>query len=293
MSLTIATFYKFVSIPDFRELQLPLQAHCQQHQIRGTILLAAEGINATISGPQFGIDATIAYLQTDPRLADLEVKYSQAADFPFERLKVRLKSEIVTLGQPDIHPSKWVGTYVEPYDWNDLIRDPEVTVIDTRNTYEVEIGTFEGARNPETRSFREFPEYVERELDPERHESVAMFCTGGIRCEKATSYLIARGFKEVYHLRGGILKYLETVPIAESLWQGECFVFDERVAVGHNLEPGSYDLCFGCGRPITSADWQSPHFEPGICCPHCYERLTAEKRSRLAARQRHRAQKSQ
>ena len=286
MSLTVATFYKFVPLPDYRELQAPLLAYCQQQQLCGTILLAAEGINATVAGTRAGIDAAIVYLRSDPRLADLEVKESTAAAVPFQRLKVRLKAEIVTMGQPEVDPGSCVGTYVEPEAWNALISDPEVTVIDTRNTYEIEIGSFQGAQSPETRSFREFPDYVERELDPSQQKKVALFCTGGIRCEKATSYLLARGFNEVYHLKGGILKYLETVPAAESLWEGECFVFDERVAIGHGLDPGSHELCLGCGHPISDADKQSPAYERGICCPYCRDRLTPEKRDRLAAKQR-------
>ena len=289
MSLTVATFYKFVPLPDCQELQAPLLAYCQQHQLCGTILLAAEGINATIAGTPTGIQAAVAYLQADARLADLEVKYARAETVPFQRLKVRLKSEIVTLGQPDVDPSDRVGTYVDPTAWNALISDPDVTVIDTRNAYEVEIGSFQGARNPETDSFREFPEYVTRALDPSRHKKVALFCTGGIRCEKATSYLLARGFDRVYHLKGGILKYLETVPTQDSLWQGECFVFDERVAVSHGLTPGSHELCLGCGHPIAAADKQSPHYEPGICCPYCQDRLTPAKRARLSARQQQRS----
>lgn len=286
MPLIVATFYKFVRLLDYRELQAPLLAYCQQQQLCGTILLAAEGINATIAGTRAGIDAAIAHLRADPRLADLEVKESTAEAVPFQRLKVRLKAEIVTLGQPEANPGDRVGAYVEPEDWNALISDPAVTVIDTRNTYEIEIGSFQGAQSPETGSFREFPDYVERELDPTQHKKVALFCTGGIRCEKATSLLLARGFEEVYHLKGGILKYLETVPEAESLWDGECFVFDERVAVAHNLDPGSHELCLGCGHPISAADMQSPAYERGICCPHCHDRLTPEKRARLAAKQR-------
>lgn len=287
MAPTVATFYKFVRLPDYRDLQAPLLACCQQQQLYGTILLAAEGINATIAGTPAGIAAVLSYLRRDERLADLDVKEATATAVPFQQLKVRLKSEIVTMGRPDVDPSARVGTYIEPTAWNGLISDPAVTLIDTRNAYEVEIGSFQGARDPQTASFREFPAYVERELDPSQHQRVALFCTGGIRCEKATSYLLARGFREVYHLKGGILKYLATVPPGESRWQGECFVFDERVAVNQDLAPGSYDLCLGCGHPLAPAAKQSPLYEPGICCPRCHPQLTPAKRARLTSR-RHR-----
>ncbi|MBE9205232.1 rhodanese-related sulfurtransferase [Nostoc sp. LEGE 06077] len=276
----VATFYKFVSLPDFADKQELLLAYCLAQGIKGTILLAAEGINGTIAGSRQGIDAVFTYLQSDRRLADLESKESYAQTPPFERMKVRLKSEIVTLGLPEIDPNQQVGIYVSPAEWNDLISDPEVTVIDTRNEYEVRIGTFQGAQNPHTNSFREFPEYVEHHLNPNQHKKVALFCTGGIRCEKASSLMIAQGFSEVYHLKGGILKYLEEVPAAESLWEGECFVFDERVAVRHGLEAGSHELCFCCGHPISEADKTSPHYETGISCPYCFDQLTEEKRVR-------------
>lgn len=269
-SLTVVTFYKFVSLPDFAEVQLPLLAFCQQQQIRGTILLALEGINGTIAGTDQAIAAVLSYLQADPRLTDLEWKQSVADSFPFDRLKVRLKKEIVTLGLPEVDPNQQVGTYVSPTDWNSLISDPEVTLVDTRNDYEVAIGTFEGAQNPQTDAFRQFPDYVKTHLDPQQHRKVALFCTGGIRCEKASSYMLAQGFQEVYHLKGGILKYLEEVPPEDSLWQGECFVFDQRVAVRHGLEPGSYDMCRACGHPISEADQAAPQYQPGISCPHCF-----------------------
>jgi UPF0176 protein len=270
MSLIVATFYKFVSLPDYPQKQEQILAYCQEQNLKGTILLASEGINGTIAGTPQAIDNTLTFLQSDSRLADLEVKHSPATKMPFRRMKVRLKKEIVTLGKPDINPIKKVGTYVSPKEWNQLISEGSVTVIDTRNDYEVEIGTFKGAKNPNTQSFREFPEYVAQQLDPKQHKKVALFCTGGIRCEKATSYLLDQGFEEVYHLQGGILKYLEEVPTQESLWEGECFVFDQRVALGHNLTPGHYDLCYGCGHPISEADKATPEYEPGESCPHCY-----------------------
>lgn len=285
MTQIVATFYKFVKLPDFAQKQAPLLAYCQAQGIRGTILLAAEGINGTIAGSRQAIDSVLSFLRSDPRLIDLEHKESQADSPPFDRLKVRLKKEIVTLGLPEIDPSDRVGTYVSPQEWNALISDPEVTLIDTRNNYEVSIGTFKGAQNPQTTSFRQFPDYVRTHLDPSKHKKVAMFCTGGIRCEKATSLMMAQGFQEVYHLQGGILKYLEEVPPEESLWQGECFVFDQRVAVEHGLEAGTHEMCRSCGHPIAEADKTSPHYQEGISCPYCFDHLTEEKRARQEARQ--------
>ena len=293
MSLVVATFYQFVQFPDCAERQPEILAHCQKLGIKGTILLASEGINGTIAGSREAIDALLAFLKQDPRFADLEHKEAIAPDFPFERMKVKVKSEIVTLGKSEVNPADQVGTYVAPQEWNDLISNPEVIVIDTRNDYEVSIGTFERAINPQTDSFREFPEYVKAHLDPTQHPKVAMFCTGGIRCEKASSYLLSQGFKEVYHLKGGILKYLEEVPPEKSLWHGECFVFDERIAVKHGVEPGSYDMCLSCGHPISQDDKASPHYEEGICCPYCYAALTPEKRLRQEERQRQRSHKQQ
>jgi UPF0176 protein len=279
MTQVIAAFYKFTPLDDYRERRQPLLNLCQQHQIKGTILLAAEGINGTISGTRSSIDAIFAYLRTDPHFTDLESKESIATKAPFDRLKVRLKREIVTFGVPTIDPTNLVGTYVQPQDWNALITNPDVVVVDTRNRYEVEIGTFAGALDPHTDSFTEFPAYVATHLDPLQHKQVALFCTGGIRCEKATSYLLSQGFEHVYHLQGGILKYLEEVPAAESQWEGECFVFDDRVAVTHGLEPGTHQLCWGCGNPVSPADLASPHYEPGICCPGCYTTITPAQRA--------------
>jgi UPF0176 protein len=271
MNQTVATFYKFIKLADFAERQEPLLAYCQSQGIKGTILLAAEGINGTISGSRAAVDAVLNYLRSDANFADLEVKESIANEQPFERMKVKLKREIVTLGLPEVNPADRVGIYVNPQEWNDLISDPETLTIDTRNAYEVEIGTFEGALNPQTRSFREFPDYVEQNIDPKQYKKVALFCTGGIRCEKATSYLLDRGFSEVYHLKGGILKYLEEVEPEHSLWHGECFVFDERVAVRHGLELGSYAMCQACGYPISECDRVSPQYRVGVSCPHCFD----------------------
>lgn len=283
MTIVVATFYKFVRLPDYRELQPAILGYCQDQQLRGTILLALEGINGTIAGSRQSVDRVLDYLRSDARLADLSHKESHATSLPFERMKVRLKKEIVTLGVPEADPTSQVGTYIDPQDWNALISDPDVLLIDTRNQYEVAIGTFQGAQNPGTTSFRQFPDYVQQ-LDPAQHPKVAMFCTGGIRCEKASALMLARGFQQVYHLKGGILKYLEEVPPETSLWQGECFVFDQRVAIQHGLELGSHDMCLSCGHPLSEADQQSPQFEYGIACPHCHADLTPEKRQRQIAR---------
>ena len=255
----VVAFYKFVALPDYTELRVPLLAVARAHGVKGTVLLAAEGINSTIAGSRAGVDAVLAHLRRDPRLADLVVRISGADGVTFDRLKVRLKREIVTLGQPQVDPTRKVGTYIAAADWNALIAAPDVLVIDTRNAYEVEIGTFVGAVNPHTQSFTEFPAFVAAQLDRVRHRKVAMFCTGGIRCEKASSYLLAQGFAEVYHLEGGILKYLETVPPEASLWQGECYVFDQRVALGHGLSAGTHDSCRACGRPISATDQACRH----------------------------------
>ena len=286
MSLIVAAFYKFVPLPDYREKQTEILPFCQQQEIKGTILLAEEGINGTIAGSREAIARVLALLRSDSRFADLQHKESKTEKQPFERLKVKLKREIVTLGVSEANPSDRVGTYIDPQGWNALISDPEVTLIDTRNDYEVAIGTFKGANNPQTRSFREFPDYVRTHLDPEKQPKVAMFCTGGIRCEKATSYLLQQGFSEVYHLKGGILKYLEEIPPEESVWEGECFVFDDRVAVGHGLKLGHYEMCRSCGHPISEADKESDRYQEGISCPYCFDTLTAEKRSRQQERQR-------
>ena len=293
MTYLIATFYKFVELSELKVKQEQIFAWCDAQEVKGTIILATEGINGTISGSSQAIANVLDNLRSLKELADLEHKESTSQKLPLAKLKVKLKPEIVTLGMPEVNPNQQVGTYVEPHNWNQIISNPEVVVIDTRNDYEVEIGSFQQARNPHTQSFNEFPEYVARNLDPKRYPKVAMFCTGGIRCEKASSYLLSQGFEEVYHLKGGILKYLEQVSPKDSLWQGECFVFDERVAVKEGLEPGSYELCFACGHPISEMDKSSPQYESNISCPHCYQQLTPEKKARQINRRRARNDKKQ
>ncbi len=251
MTLYCSAFYKFVEIEDPVSLRPVLLDACNARQLKGSILLAHEGINGTISGDAEGLKDFFAWLGQDSRFTDIETKQSPAAAHPFGRMKVRLKREIVSLGVPEANPALAVGTYVAPEDWNALIEDPDVILLDTRNDYEVRIGTFKGAVDPKTRAFRQFPDFVRQKLDPERQQKVAAFCTGGIRCEKATSFLIQEGFKEVYHLQGGILKYLETVPKEKSLWEGECFVFDERVALTHGVAQGSHAMCRRCGGPVS------------------------------------------
>ena len=283
-SFVVAAFYKFVPLPDFTELRTPLRDLCALGGVHGTILLAPEGVNGTIAGPRHGVDAVLDSLRSDPRLSDLDHKESLADTMPFRRMKVRLKREIMGLGQPGSSPIRQVGQYVPAEDWNDLVADPDVLLIDTRNDYEIELGTFEGAVNPDIKTFRQFTDYVEKNLDSAVHKKVAMFCTGGIRCEKASSYMIDKGFPEVYHLQGGILKYLETVPAEESKWQGECFVFDKRVGVDHSLSQGQYGMCYGCGTPITEEDQKSEKYEEGVSCPRCHDKADDRKRSRAKER---------
>ena len=274
MTLFCSAFYKFVGIVDPAGLRPGLLAACLDRGIKGSILLAREGINGTISGRVERLSDFFLWLRQDPRFADIETKESPAGAHPFGRMKVRLKREIVTFGVPEADPARAVGTYVAPKDWNALIQSPDVIVVDTRNDYEFKTGTFKGAIDPKTRSFGEFPAFVRDQLDPARHKRVATFCTGGIRCEKATSYLLQQGFEEVYHLKGGILKYLETIPEKESLWEGECFVFDERVALRHGVEPGSHGLCPSCGTPVALGPGGRP--EAAISCEAC---STAASRS--------------
>ncbi|MZR61677.1 rhodanese-related sulfurtransferase [Alcanivorax sp. DP30] len=285
-SIVVAALYKFVRLEDFEALRQPLLALMMDSDVRGTLLLANEGINGTISGPRAGINTVLEWLRSDPRLADLEHKESFHDEHPFLRTKVKLKKEIVTMGVEGIDPNRTVGTYLTPQEWNEVISDPETILIDTRNDYEVEVGTFKGAINPHTQTFREFPDYVKETLDPAKHKKVAMFCTGGIRCEKSTAYLKEQGFEEVYHLKGGILKYLEETPKENSLWEGECFVFDERVTVDHDLNPGEYDQCHACRRPISEEDQQSELFQLGVSCPHCYDESSPEQKARFAERQK-------
>lgn len=282
----VAALYKFVKLDNYNALRAPLQSRCEELEITGTLLLAEEGINGTIAGTRQNIDSILRYLRSDPRLADIPHKESSAEGEPFYRMKVKLKKEIVTMGVEGIDPTELVGEYVRPEDWNALLSDPDVLLIDTRNDYEVEVGTFKGAVNPHIATFREFPEYVKKHCDPSKQPKVAMFCTGGIRCEKASAYMLKEGYSHVYHLQGGILKYLENVPEEQSLWEGECFVFDQRAAVGQGLQAGHFELCYGCSRPISADDMSSPKFEAGISCPRCYDDLTEEKR--VAARERQR-----
>ncbi|MAR90815.1 MAG: hypothetical protein CML06_08020 [Pseudomonadales bacterium] len=284
--VVVCALYQFVTLEDYAQWRQPLLRQMLDHDVKGTLLLAKEGINGTIAGSREGIDAVLAFLRRDPRLARLDTKESFDTEQPFYRTKVKLKKEIVTLGVEGIDPRQVVGTYVKPRDWNALISDPEVVLVDTRNDYEVEIGSFKGAQNPQTKSFREFPDYVKTNLDPGRHKKVAMFCTGGIRCEKSTALLKQQGFEEVYHLEGGILKYLEEVPETESLWRGECFVFDNRVTVDHQLRKGHYDQCHACRRPITEADKQHRHYQAGVSCHHCYPELSPEQKQRFAQREK-------
>lgn len=284
--IVVCALYKFVSLDDFEALRQPLQEVMLANEVKGTLLLAAEGINGTISGTREGIDAVLEHLRRDPRLATLDSKLSFDEQQPFYRTKVKLKKEIVTMGVEGIDPNRVVGTYVKPQEWNDLISDPDVLLVDTRNDYEVAIGTFKGALDPKTKTFREFPQFVQDNLNPQQHKKVAMFCTGGIRCEKSTAYLKEQGFEEVYHLEGGILKYLEQVPQAESLWQGDCFVFDNRVTVNHQLEKGEYDQCHACRRPITEDDKRHSHYQAGVSCHHCYDESSADQKRRFAQREK-------
>ena len=282
----IAAFYQFAQLDDFTEMREALLKRCEGLGLLGSILLAREGINGTVAGPGPAIDGLLEYLRADPRLAQLQDKRSQASEAPFYRMKVRLKKEIVSLGVPGIDPLAEVGEYIEPEDWNALVSGPGVRLIDTRNDYEYHLGSFEGAEDPGTRSFREFPEWVRQNLDPDRDEHVAMFCTGGIRCEKATALLKQQGFKHVYHLRGGILNYLEKIDSEHSLWRGDCFVFDNRVTVDHQLGPGDFEVCPACRMPLTPEDRDSPLFEQHVSCPRCFDRLTPEKREGLLERAR-------
>jgi len=284
--ITIAALYHFARLPDPTALRAPLLQVCEAGSVRGTILLAPEGVNGTVAGLRDGIEAVIAHLRSLPGCATLGWKESTAESMPFQRLKVRLKREIVTMGQPGVDPLAAVGRYVAPQDWNALIAAPDVAVIDTRNDYEVAIGSFQGAIDPETRSFRNFPAWWTANRDRFAGKRIAMFCTGGIRCEKSTNYLIGQGVPEVYHLQGGILKYLEEMPAEDSLWQGECFVFDRRVSVGHGLRPGGLHTCHACRRPLLPEHLESPLYEDGAACPQCTEEFSDADRARF--RERHR-----
>ena len=289
MFLTIA-FYQFVSLKNIDQLQAFILKFCQKNSIKGTILLASEGINGTISGDEKKIQKFIEFIKEDSffknNFKNLEHKESWASKNPFYRMKVRLKKEIVALGVDGVSPTKKVGQYVNPEDWNALIEDPNTIVIDTRNNYEVDIGTFKNAINPQTESFREFPAFVEKNLKDNKKMKVAMFCTGGIRCEKATSMMLEEGFEDVYHLKGGILKYLETIPKDKSIWEGECFVFDQRVAVTHGLDEGKYDQCYACRHPLSPEELESDQYTKGISCPYCFNKLSDKKTAGVIERQK-------
>lgn len=284
--IVVSALYHFVELDDYEDLKPKYLDFLMQHHIRGTLLLAREGINGTVAGSAEAITALHEFLREDERFHNLVTKESHADEMPFYRTKVRLKKEIVTMGVENIDPRHIVGTYVKPEDWNALISDPEVILVDTRNDYEVGIGTFKGAINPQTETFRDFPAYVDQQLSETKTKKVAMFCTGGIRCEKSTAYLKQQGFDEVYHLEGGILKYLEEIPEEQSLWQGECFVFDSRVAVKHNLEQGSYDQCFACRMPITEMEKTDPRYIKGVSCPHCYDSHDEKQKQRHLEREK-------
>ena len=278
--------YKFVTLPNYAALREPLLNAMSKNNVFGTLLLAQEGINGTVSSTREGVDALLKWLDQQPGLENIDTKESYHSEIPFYRTKVKLKNEIVTMGVEGIDPKQVVGTYVKPEDWNALISDPDVVLVDTRNDYEVEIGTFENAVDPKTKTFREFPAWAKDNLDPEKHKKVAMFCTGGIRCEKSTAYMKEQGFDQVYHLEGGILKYLEKVPKEQTLWSGECFVFDNRVAVDHDLKRGSYDQCHACRMPITEQEKDHLHYQEGLSCHHCYGTVDEEQKQRFAERQK-------
>lgn len=284
--ILVAALYKFVALPDYEKMQAPLLEVCKENDVKGTLLLATEGINGTIAGSTDGIRAVMEYLRSDPRLATLETKQSIAEGPPFHRMKVRLKKEIVTMGVEDIDPNDIVGTYVPPEEWNALIEDPDVILIDTRNDYEVMIGTFKGAQDPMIKTFREFPAWLREQMKNREQPKVAMFCTGGIRCEKSTAFLKQEGVKEVFHLQGGILKYLENIPKEDSLWEGQCFVFDQRVSVGHGLEVGDYELCRACRNPIAPSDKERAEYVEGVSCHQCMDQSTAVQKAKFAERQK-------
>ncbi|MFT4962559.1 MAG: UPF0176 protein [Paracoccaceae bacterium] len=283
---TIAALYHFTRLNDPASLKPGLLTCCADNDVQGTLLLAREGINGTIAGSRAGIDAVITHIRTLPGFADIVWKEATSVDAPFGKMKVRLKKEIVTMGQPDVDPLAHVGNYVDPDDWNDLILSDDVAVIDTRNDYEVAIGTFQGAIDPETRTFGEFPAWWQANKDRFHNKRIAMFCTGGIRCEKSTNYLLSQGVQDVYHLKGGILKYLEETPVETSTWDGECFVFDNRVSVGHGLKPGPHDLCHGCRRPIVQADKARPEYELGVSCHNCITETSDADKARFRERQK-------
>lgn len=283
----VRAFYKFFDFADYEAMREPILDCCKKNGVRGSILLSSEGLNSTVSGTKAGVEALFDFFKGHPGLSEITYKDSWADEIPFRRMLVKLKKEIVTFHQGELaDPRKHVGAYVKPKDWNQLITEPEVVVIDTRNDYEVEIGTFRNAINPKTESFTEFADYMQRNYKVEEQPKFAMCCTGGIRCEKATAYLLSLGYKNVYHLEGGILKYLEDVPESESLWEGECFVFDKRVSVNHQLEKGKYELCYACNHILMEDDLKSEKYQGGVSCPYCFDALTEEKKRGYVQRQR-------
>ena len=282
----VAALYRFVRLDDYESMREPLLNFCTERGVKGTLLLAHEGVNGTISGGKTAIADVLSYLRSDERLTDLDCKFSYHEERPFLRMKVKLQREIVTMGLAGADPNQSVGRYASTEGWNGLVDAPECLVMDTRNDYEVEIGSFRGAINPGTKSFRDFPAWVDENLDPQKHKKVAMFCTGGIRCEKSTSLLVSKGFDDVWHLKGGILNYLEQTPEASTRWEGECFVFDSRVAVNHQLEKGQYDQCFACRFPLDDAQKESPQYVPGVSCPRCHDAHSADQKKRFSERQR-------
>ncbi|MFY9287275.1 MAG: rhodanese-related sulfurtransferase [Alphaproteobacteria bacterium] len=285
MNYTIAALYRFVTINDTAALRAELKPAFAALDICGTLLIAPEGINGTLAGSKNSIDQMLALLEKHTGLPGRDVKFSFAPEKPFKRLKIRLKREIITFNQPQANPNTLAGTYVEPQDWNKLISDPEVVVLDTRNMYETVIGTFQKAQDPKTECFTDFADYVRENLDPSKHKKIAMYCTGGIRCEKASAFMRAEGFDEVYHLKGGILKYLETIPADESQWNGDCYVFDRRVSVGHGLATGKHTMCFCCGYPVSAQDKEHPFYEEGVSCPHCFDKRSDADKERFRMRQ--------
>ena len=282
----VASLYQFAKLPDYENFRAPLLKLMRELEVKGTVLIAKEGINGTIAGSRASIDAVLNWLKNDSRLSRIEAKESLTKTCPFYRSKVKLKKEIITMGVEDLDPNYSAGTYVDPQDWNALLEDPDILLIDTRNNYEVEIGTFENAVNPDTKSFRDFPGYVKDSLHSAKHKKIAMFCTGGIRCEKSTAYLKKQGFEDVFHLKGGILKYLEEIPESETKWRGECFVFDNRVTVDHRLQKGSYDQCHACRMPITNEDKNNEHYKKGVSCHYCFDKRTPEQIESYSERER-------
>ena len=293
----VAALYKFTPIADIPALRADIYDFAEQNvpSICGTLLLAPEGINGTIAAHPEDMAKMVEFLDEKLGVREgskaCEFKYSHASEQPFNRFKVRPKKELITLRKPEADPNQQVGEYVTPEEWNDLINDPEVLLVDTRNDYETKVGIFEGAVDPDMKIFTEFPDWVEENLDPAKHKKVAMFCTGGIRCEKASSYMLAHGFENVYHLKGGILKYLETIPADQSKWKGDCFVFDQRVAVGHGLEEGDWKVCHACREPLSADDIERPEYEKGISCHHCKDTLTSDRERALRDRQKYYAER--